>query len=285
MGRFDKDFVPKRLYYFDDARELLDDTVYHNEIFEYVLGKPISYMKDTDIITGEQFSTCAKIAGDWFLSFNLAYKMGYACCSDILYKVDKRALPPLFFLNSPVRRAISKYCEGADVLDLGTGCGQNAIEIAKYCKPNSLTVSDISAPALKLAKQNLELNNVKARVFQSNLFQGLKGKGKYNFVFAHLPCSRTCDLDEKQFQGKLQMPRVSCDGGRTGMELYERFFEEVHYHLADDGRIAVVTPYKHAADAMPRLMKKHFRDIEVIRHAGGQVDSNDTAIGVAARLK
>ncbi|NOY60279.1 MAG: peptide chain release factor N(5)-glutamine methyltransferase, partial [Calditrichaeota bacterium] len=51
-----------------------------------------------------------------------------------------------------------------NVLDVGTGSGNIAIAIAKNAVHARLTAIDISADALKIARQNAELNNVAEKI-------------------------------------------------------------------------------------------------------------------------
>lgn len=50
------------------------------------------------------------------------------------------------------------------VLDLGTGSGNIAISLAKNAPPIKITASDISAKALKVARQNAKLNGVEESI-------------------------------------------------------------------------------------------------------------------------
>ena len=86
--------------------------------------------------------------------------------------VNKNVLSPRIETELLVEKSIdiinlNKY---KNVLDLCTGSGAIAIMIKKYTS-TSVTASDISSKALKVAKKNSKRLNVKVNFIKSNLFE------------------------------------------------------------------------------------------------------------------
>ena len=70
-----------------------------------------------------------------------------------------------------------------NALDMGTGTGIIAIELAK--RSFDVTATDISNKAVRLAMLNIRENNVKVNIFQSDLFD--KVSGKFDLIVFNSP--------------------------------------------------------------------------------------------------
>ncbi len=70
-----------------------------------------------------------------------------------------------------------------NALDMGTGTGIIAIELAK--RSFDVTATDISNKAVRLAMLNIKENNVKVNIFQSDLFD--KVSGKFDLIVFNSP--------------------------------------------------------------------------------------------------
>jgi 16S rRNA (guanine1207-N2)-methyltransferase len=74
------------------------------------------------------------------------------------------------------------HIEGS-VLDMGCGYGPIGIYLAKLGA--NVDMCDINKRALKLAKDNLKLNNVVANVFESDLYANVSSK--YDYIISNPP--------------------------------------------------------------------------------------------------
>ena len=140
------------------------------------------------------------------------------------------------------------------LLDLGTGAGNIAISIAKnlILHPKGVKVNiiatDVSAKALKVARQNAKLHGVEDKItfLQSDLLSNvipanagiqliksrseldprLRGDDKLIIVtnLPYIPSARIPYLDSsvKDFE-----PLVALDGGEDGFELYRKLFQQL----------------------------------------------------------
>lgn len=120
------------------------------------------------------------------------------------------------------------------LIDLGTGSGNIAISIAKnlHLHPKGVIVriiaADISAKALKVAKQNARFHNVLDRIVfvNSNLLENINIVNPDIIVtnLPYIPSARIPYLDSsvKDFE-----PYLALDGGKDGFDLYRKLFSQI----------------------------------------------------------
>ena len=121
----------------------------------------------------------------------------------------------------------SQDLEG-DVLDVGAGCGIQAIA----CKGNAAGV-DISAKAVENAKANAKNNKSKAKFFVSDMFSSVKGKfDAIVFNPPYLPTS-----PKERLAGE---ENYAYDGGESGREVLDKFLDEFEKHLKPKGKLLIL---------------------------------------------
>ena len=121
---------------------------------------------------------------------------------------------------------------GQSVLEMGTGSGIIALHCAKAgCK---VTAADISENSLDCAKNNAEINNLKINFIQSDLFSNITEK--YNMIIFNPPYLSGKDAEVLAVDDKRQLI-----GGEIGHEISVKFMEQAIQHLADNGRIYLLT--------------------------------------------
>lgn len=150
--------------------------------------------------------------------------------------VDKRVLVPRPETEQVVDLGIEFLREFAErgrlqVLDLGTGSGNIAVAIARVAFDLDLHVDacDVSDDACDVARLNVEQNGVDDRVdvFQSDLLENVEADMVYDLVVANLPYIGEVENHFVEKNVEDFEPNVALFGGRTGLELYERTFEEM----------------------------------------------------------
>jgi len=160
------------------------------------------------------------------------YIQGYCefCTSD--FKVTKDTLIPRIETEQLVYDCIKiiKKNKIKNIIDVGTGSGCIAISIAKLLssKP-SIYATDISKRALKIAIEN-EQNILKKKSItwiHTDLIKDVVLTNKPTLAIANLPYIPT-SMYEKLDKSVLEHePKIALDGGKSGLESYERLFKQI----------------------------------------------------------
>jgi len=120
------------------------------------------------------------------------------------------------------------------ILEVGCGCGIVSLECAFSNPKNIVEGVDINRKAVALAKENAKENNIKnARFYYSNLFS--KVKGKFDWIVFNPPYLPTAK--EEKIRGKINL---AFDGGRSGLEIIEKFARGAVRHLKKNGGLLVI---------------------------------------------
>lgn len=112
--------------------------------------------------------------------------------------------------------------EGKEFLEIGIGNGE--ISLAAADGGASVTGVDINPEAVKHTKERLEEAGNNADIFESDLFKS--AEGKFDFIVFNPPY-----LSGPDGIGDEEMWR----GGKTGLEVAERFLKSAGKYLSEDG--------------------------------------------------
>jgi release factor glutamine methyltransferase len=157
------------------------------------------------------------------------------------------------------------------VLDLCTGSGCVGISIALLHKSLNkdihfnhslkVTASDISKPAVLLARQNQKLHSVgNIEIIMSNLFDEIKGK--FDLIVCNPPYVKTFEIgiEDKRI---LREPRIALDGGLDGLYFYRKILTESKKYLKKDGSIIFEIGNKQGHDVTQIAFENKFRKVEI----------------------
>ncbi len=153
------------------------------------------------------------------------------------FYIDNRVLSPRVETETIVEQVIKMAPRNSTLIDIGTGSGAIAVAIAKYRPDISITATEISADALKVAHRNAEqlLTPNSIEFVESDLFS--KIQNKYDVVVTNLPY---VSLD---YKGKMKPevqnePAIALFGGKgDGLELYRKFYEQLPKHIKSNALV------------------------------------------------
>jgi release factor glutamine methyltransferase len=132
------------------------------------------------------------------------------------------------------------------VLELGVGSGYLSIYAAK--QKAFVTAIDINNKAITYAKNCAKKENVKIDFIQSNLFEELDLKYKFDIIFFNPPYLVSENLDF-----------IALDGGKKGREIIDKFLDKFDKFLSDNGfALLLHTDYNDLEETKAKLSKKGF---------------------------
>ena len=131
--------------------------------------------------------------------------------------------------------------EGETVLDVGCGYGPLGLSLAKAYGVQA-TMVDINNRALDLARQNAERNKVEATIFQSNIYEQIKGK--FDHVISNPPI-------------------------RAGKQVVHEIIEKSKDFLETDGDLTIVIQKKQGAPSAKSKMEDVFGNCEIVKKDKG----------------
>jgi len=145
---------------------------------------------------------------------------------------------------------VLKVSKGKKILELGTGSGAISLALANKIKKEGFWTSqndvkffasDVSGDALKVAKKNAKKLGMDSRLRgndggcgiefrQGDLLEPWSGE-KFDIVVANLPYIPHEDMSSLALDIHHWEPRVALDGGKDGLEIYEKLLSQIPDYL------------------------------------------------------
>jgi len=169
----------------------------------------------------------------------IEYVTGCAEFHGLRFRVGRGVLIPRpeteILVEEAVRILNSWKTVSPVVLDLCTGSGCIATAIAREVPSARVVASDVSALAMRYARENARLNGAGNVVFvQGDLFDPLEGQS-FNMIVSNPPYVKEDDLAGLQVEVRDYEPVEALDGGRDGLDFYRRILSEAPQHLKEKG--------------------------------------------------
>jgi release factor glutamine methyltransferase len=123
---------------------------------------------------------------------------------------------------------------GERVLDIGTGCG--ILGIVSANKASAVVGVDVNPYAVRCARENAVLNNVRRRMafMQGDLFTPLNDKAKFDLILFNAPY---LPVDENESDS---WRNLAWSGGTSGRQVIDRFISEASKYLSNAGRVLLM---------------------------------------------
>jgi release factor glutamine methyltransferase len=171
------------------------------------------------------------------------------------FKVDRRALIPRPETELVAERVLRQFEKTASprFADIGAGCGTLGLTLVAE-RPNATVVlTDVSADAAALQRENAVLLNLTARVEVrvGDLTEPL-GEDLFDAVVTNLPYVPDGERTTLPTHIREHEPALALFGGPDGLDLYRRFVPAIAKHVKPGGLVVMEHGAEHG-DATPRL--------------------------------
>lgn len=130
------------------------------------------------------------------------------------------------------------------ILDVGCGYGPIGLSLAKTLPTREIHMIDINERAVRLAKDNAQLNNIdNVVIFQSDLFENVK---------------------ENSYAAIVTNPPI-----RAGKQVVFSIFENSYHHLKAGGELWVVIQKKQGAPSAKKKLEELFGNVTIVKRDKG----------------
>jgi release factor glutamine methyltransferase len=156
--------------------------------------------------------------------------------------------------------------QNVTALDFGTGTGCIAIALAAKCPDANIVVTDISAEAIALAKENAARNKVSERIefLQGDGFAAIAADSKFDLISSNPPYIPSTEIETLQPEVRDFDPRAALDGGADGLDFYRKLAAEAKPFLKPDGKIMLEFG-DGQADAIKSIFENEKWVVEAVR--------------------
>lgn len=153
------------------------------------------------------------------------------------------------------------------VLDLCCGSGCIGIELSLACPEASVTCSDLSVKALRIASENAACLGAIVRFVQGDLFSSVSDE-RFDLIVSNPPYipSEECDRLQPEV---MHEPRLALDGGTDGLDFYRRIILEASSRLNSCGILAFEIGFGEEEAICAMLSENGFQNIRVLPDLAG----------------
>jgi len=186
----------------------------------------------------------------------LAYLIREAWLGDHRFYVDERVIVPRSFIAELLRDRLKPWVSRPvkNALDLCTGSGCLAILLALIFPKATVTATDISRPALAVARRNVVAYRLGARVklARADLFPATRKP--HDLIVANPPYVDAAAMRKLPPEYRRE-PKLALAGGTDGLAFVRRILDEAAEHLRPGGWLVVEVGHARRAveRAFPRI--------------------------------
>lgn len=153
------------------------------------------------------------------------------------------------------------------VLDLCTGSGCLIVAAARLCPGIEAVGTDISGPALDIARRNAENSGTDVTFLEGDLFE--KVEGTFDVILSNPPYIRTGDIGDLMEEVRDHEPLLALDGGTDGLSFYRRIVRAAPQYLNSGGSLLFEIGFDEGQDVTEMLRQAGFREVRIIRDLNG----------------
>lgn len=176
----------------------------------------------------------------------VAYLVGHREFYSLKFKVDNNVLIPRPESEHVVVEAIECAREFAagplSIADVGTGSGCLAVAVAKHIPQAKIVAIDVSAAALKVARENANAHQLNDRIefIESDVFERVPPR-QFHLIISNPPYIGKDEVDTVEESVRKYEPEVALFGGSDGTAVIEKLLPASTERLIDGGFLVFET--------------------------------------------
>lgn len=175
------------------------------------------------------------------------------------FVVSREVLIPRPETEHVVERALQVAGGARRVLDIGAGSGALAVTLALE-KPREVTAAtDVSAGALRVARENARRHRARVALVRTDFAAGLRGP--FDLIVSNPPYIPEAEIPHLQCEVRDWEPRVALAGGADGVAPYRRIVPEAERLLCPGGWLVLEIGFQIEA-AVRAVFGPAWQDVE-----------------------
>lgn len=210
----------------------------------------------------------------------IQYLTGKAHFYNLEFEVNRDVLIPRSDTETLVDRALAHLKSSTNatprVLDLCTGSGCVAAAIAAHHKASTVVATDISLPAIDVARRNIDRNKLSERVtlHVGDLYEALKDMvdaRPFDLIVSNPPYIASEQIAKLDANVRDYEPRLALDGGPDGLDPHRKILAGAYDRLLPGGGLLMEIAFDQEEPAMWMLTQDpRFTDAKCFRDLAGQ---------------
>ena len=185
------------------------------------------------------------------------------------FKVKEGVLIPRPDTENLVETVI-EYCrqnqlQQPQIIDVGTGSGAIAVSLAHYLSEAKVVGVDLSAQALKVARENMQKHELSERmsILKSDLLaefikREIRG---IDIIVSNPPYISEAEMEKLPPEVKKE-PETALEAGEDGLAYYRRLIPQAEKVLKKGGKLFLEIGYQQA-EAVKNIFSEHWSAVEV----------------------
>ena len=255
----------------NDAKLLLFE-VFHLDLVHFLMDR-LRPLSESDAETQEKMQTYRGMIAKRASRIPLQQILGSQEFMGLEFYVNEHVLIPRQDTETLVELVLQEQ-QGREkkLLDLCTGSGCIAISLAVKGGYRSVTATDLSEEALKVAERNAKTHQKKIIFRQGDLFSALPRTeaGTFDIITSNPPYIPTAVIATLEPEVREHEPMMALDGTGDGLKFYRRIAKEAGAWLKPGGAIYLEIGYDQGEAVSGLLREAGFDKVRVVKDLPGK---------------
>lgn len=255
----------------NDALQLLL-AAFHLDMTHYLLNRMQELPGQQDV--SEKIALYREMIGSRSRRIPLQQILGVQEFMGLEFQVNRHVLIPRQDTETLVELVLEEQ-RGGSLLDLCTGSGCIAVSLAVKGNFDSVTATDLSEEALKVAERNgRKLYSGNIAFYQGDLFEALpetaaRGRLRYDVITANPPYIPTAVIPTLQPEVRDHEPLLALDGSADGVYYYRRIAAAAGDYLTEKGMLYLEIGHDQGGQVREILETFGYRDVRIVKDLPG----------------